>query len=168
MSEVEAMVARLHALSTMLLPAEAPLGEQWNVPNEAADLLAAQAAELAKRDEWMLHWQTKCQATNDLLQEATARALAAEAALAKAFDEGLEAAAQFLEACDDYGDRHKATEIRALAKAKGLGEEPAGLTEVDKRMQGSRCSCRGVDDYGPCQNVPDAETQSICKASTAQ
>lgn len=44
-------------------------------------LFAEQAGELAKRDEWVLHWQTKCQATNSLLQEAKARALAAEAAL---------------------------------------------------------------------------------------
>lgn len=33
-----------------------------------------------------------------------------------AFQEGLEAAAQYLEACDDYGDRNKAQDIRALKR----------------------------------------------------
>ena len=37
-------------------------------------------------------------------------------ALERARREGLEAAAQYLEACDDYGDRHKAAEIRAIRK----------------------------------------------------
>lgn len=35
------------------------------------------------------------------------------------FQDGLEAAAQYLEMCDDYGDRLKAHEIRALAASQG-------------------------------------------------
>lgn len=37
-------------------------------------------------------------------------------AIERARVDGLEAAAQYLEACDDYGDRLKATEIRAIRK----------------------------------------------------
>ncbi|CDZ67667.1 Hypothetical protein NGAL_HAMBI2605_59480 [Neorhizobium galegae bv. orientalis] len=33
------------------------------------------------------------------------------------------------------------------------------LTADEQKSQGQRCSCLGVDDYCPCQNVPDAETR---------
>lgn len=32
------------------------------------------------------------------------------------------------------------------------------LTTEEKRAQGRRCGCRGIDDYCPCQNVPDRVT----------
>lgn len=41
--------------------------------------------------------------------------------------------------------------------------EGPGLTEVEKAAQARRCSCRGVDDYCTCQNVPDAATRSARK-----
>lgn len=42
------------------------------------------------------------------------------------------------------------------AHAERRALELAGLTDADRKAQGERCSCRGVDDYCPCQNVPDA------------
>ena len=32
------------------------------------------------------------------------------------------------------------------------------LTDAEQKEQAKRCSCRGVDDYCPCQNVPDSQT----------
>lgn len=43
-------------------------------------------ARLAERDGWVTHWQTKCQATNALLQEEKARATTAEARVAQAVE----------------------------------------------------------------------------------
>lgn len=34
----------------------------------------------------------------------------------------------------------------------------APLTDAEIKAQAARCSCRGSDDYCPCQNVPDAIT----------
>lgn len=38
-------------------------------------------------------------------------------------------------------------------------DEP-GLTEAEKKAQGGRCGCRGVDDMCVCQNVTDATTRA--------
>lgn len=39
------------------------------------------------------------------------------------------------------------------------------LTPEEQKAQGSRCGCRGADDYCTCQNVPDAETIAARRAS---
>jgi hypothetical protein len=46
----------------------------------------AKEREIAKLDEWLTHWQTKCQATRGVQLEETARADAAEAKLAQAVE----------------------------------------------------------------------------------
>lgn len=38
--------------------------------------------------------------------------------------------------------------------------EELGLSESEKKAQGERCGCRGVDDYCVCQNVTDANTRA--------
>ena len=53
-----------------------------------------------------------------LVQPALAKAVEAER---EAFKAGLEEAAQFLEAFDDYGDRHKAAAIRSRAQESEAG-----------------------------------------------
>lgn len=32
------------------------------------------------------------------------------------------------------------------------------LSLAEQKEQAARCSCRGGDDYCPCQNVPDRQT----------
>jgi hypothetical protein len=39
MTDTTDLVARLHTLSTALLPMEGEVGKAWNVPNEAADTI---------------------------------------------------------------------------------------------------------------------------------
>lgn len=36
----------------------------------------------------------------------------------------------------------------------------SNLSEDEQREQALRCSCRGSDDYCPCQNTPDRETRA--------
>lgn len=40
----------------------------------------------------------------------------------------------------------------------------ACLTTDEQAEQGRRCGCRGIDDYCPCQNAPDAKTIAGRKA----
>lgn len=40
------------------------------------------------------------------------------------------------------------------------GWRERGLTPADLKEQGSRCGCRGADDYCVCQNVPDRVTRA--------
>lgn len=42
-------------------------------------------------------------------------------------------------------------------QAEQLTAEP-GLTNAEQKAQGARCGCKGIDDYCPCQNRPDAQT----------
>lgn len=90
---------------------------------EAADALTRLTAELARVEGELRQAALNYLALDWQATDALDRALTAEAALAKAveaereaFKAGLEEAAQFLEACDDYGDRHKAAEIRSRAQ----------------------------------------------------
>lgn len=36
---------------------------------------------------------------------------------------------------------------------------PSGLSDGEMAVQAKRCACRGSDDYCPCQNAPDRQTQ---------
>lgn len=42
------------------------------------------------------------------------------------------------------------------------------LTADEMKAQALRCSCHGVDDYCPCQNVPDAETRKTRATTEGQ
>lgn len=49
---------------------------------------------------------------------------------------------------------------RALDEARTSAfHGPLPLTIAETRTQAMRCSCHGSDDYCPCQNVPDTDTQ---------
>ncbi|NGO50479.1 hypothetical protein [Allomesorhizobium camelthorni] len=42
------------------------------------------------------------------------------------------------------------------------------LSGAEKKAQGARCGCQGVDDYCPCQNAPDRETRRARTALAAR
>lgn len=42
-------------------------------------------------------------------------------------------------------------------QAEAMAAQP-GLTTAEQKAQGARCGCKGIDDYCPCQNRPDAQT----------
>ena len=63
------------------------------------------------------------------------------------------------EEAGQYG--HGPTEEAAIADFIENCQEDCDL-RLDgpaKAAQAARCSCRGTDEYCPCQNVPDAETR---------
>jgi uncharacterized protein (UPF0335 family) len=47
------LVARLHTLSTALLPMEGEVGEAWNVPDEAADTIDRITRERDEARQWV-------------------------------------------------------------------------------------------------------------------
>lgn len=79
-----------------------------------ADLVSQQAGELERVKEHATRMEVDGGKQQHRADMANARALAAEAALATAIQTGLNAAAQYLEACDDPGDRSKAADIRQI------------------------------------------------------
>jgi hypothetical protein len=64
------------------------------------------------------------------------------------------------------------TEIKAIRDLLDQIEDRAdelghGITTAQKKVQGTRCGCRGHDDYCPCQNVPDRKTLAVREAHDA-
>lgn len=74
----EKVVAELRDRSTRIngLPLNTEAADLYR---RAADFIVHQAARLVEQAGWVTHWQTKCQATNGLLQDAKATLTAAEA-----------------------------------------------------------------------------------------
>lgn len=56
--------------------------------------------------------------------------------------------------------------LEAAERAAKTPETTRGLTAVEQKEQGRRCSCYGIDDYCPCQNAPDYVTRAKWKAET--
>lgn len=87
----------------------------------------------------------------------------------------------FENALDEQHPEYLMVEVGGVEKAQGLdcfvwgpaisafrqAEDEPCLSPSEQKAQGSRCGCRGADDYCVCQNVTDATTRAL-RASRAK